>query len=863
MLAGLTGAGGVLAAGIWIAVERRRRRQHRTRRPGRVIGISAERATTEVERTVRAVGSVTVATVGWMDEVLHRTAAAHTAAGLAVPRLAAVGLGGDLVVRWVDPADPVGPWTGTPQEWHLDPKVPLEQVGPHLPDQPAPYPALVTTGTGPDGTIWLINLEDQVTVLIGDPDAGRDLARYWAAEIACNAWSGQVHLDCVGLATEVAAMNPDRVHAHPTLPSAHAVDPGDPLTQVLAEAVATVHRSRQVRQDVVTARITGAGDDAWPSRIVLLEDPQTSNRHRPCPHPACGGRPDRHARFPFGSDVRRGGGLRWDVPRVGGRDRLAGRRACRTRLRDRAGRWDRPDPGRLDRAGSPRRRGPARRRRQRRGRRPPSPRRRQHRAPPTSPDPEAPLAQTSWRTWAGQDGSVRVEHTQARPRTTPLDPAALPLVDGPRLVPDAGRQHPTEPARQASTAGTGASPEIPVEAAIPTSEGQAAQSLLPASDEEYLAVAATTREDLQALAPQVAAPVAAAISRADPGLDVDLAAWHSPDCPLPRLTLLGPVGARTRGKAVTKRKPYWTEVLAFLALRRHGATPAELADAFGLTNAKAREYVRIVRDWLGTNPRTGTLHLPHAQDAPSAITRGIGVYEVADVLVDVDLFRRLRLRAQARGPEGIEDLVAALRLVQGRPFDRLREGGWSWLTDGDRLDHHMVSAVVDVAHLVTAHALQVGDLSLARWATEAAVLAAPYEEIPKLDLAAIAQAEGRPERAASILRDEVTDRCDSDDGAPDDLPARSSEILAVTNWPPRQAYRREPVSDLGQVNRSPDPAPYESGGSASRRDRVVAVFPPPAKPSSMRQGGACNGDAVFPGDLAHATSAVLRTLICP
>ena len=57
---------------------------------------------------------MSVATVGWMDEVLRRTAAAHTAAGLAVPRLAAVGLGGDLVVRWVDPADPVGPWTGTP-----------------------------------------------------------------------------------------------------------------------------------------------------------------------------------------------------------------------------------------------------------------------------------------------------------------------------------------------------------------------------------------------------------------------------------------------------------------------------------------------------------------------------------------------------------------------------------------------------------------------------------------------------------------------------------------------------------------------------------------------------------------------------
>jgi hypothetical protein len=51
-----------------------------------------------------------------------------------------------------------------------------------------------------------------------------------------------------------------------------------------------------------------------------------------------------------------------------------------------------------------------------------------------------------------------------------------------------------------------------------------------------------------------------------------------------------------------------------------------------------------------------------------------------------------------------------------------------------------------------------------------------------LDLAAIAQAESRPGLAASVLRDEVTDRCDSDDGAPDALPARTSEILQTTNW---------------------------------------------------------------------------------
>ena len=221
-----------------------------------------------------------------------------------------------------------------------------------------------------------------------------------------------------------------------------------------------------------------------------------------------------------------------------------------------------------------------------------------------------------------------------------------------------------------------------------------------------------------------------AVTDADPTLDDDLAMWWSHDCPLPRLTLLGPVAARTRGTPVTKRKPYYTEMLAYLATRAHGATPEELADAFSITPAKARDYVRIVRDWLGTNPRTGQPHLPDARKAPAAIARGVGVYQVLDLLVDADLFRRLRVRGESRGPDGVEDLREALRLVQGPPFDRLRDGGWSFLSEGDRLDQHMICAIVDVAHLVTTYSLQAGDTRQARLAAETAALAAPDEEIP-------------------------------------------------------------------------------------------------------------------------------------
>jgi hypothetical protein len=121
--------------------------------------------------------------------------------------------------------------------------------------------------------------------------------------------------------------------------------------------------------------------------------------------------------------------------------------------------------------------------------------------------------------------------------------------------------------------------------------------------------------------------------------------------------------------------------------------------------------------------------------------------------------------------------------VTGQPFDKLRPGGWTWLYEGDRLDHHLVCAIVDVAHLVTTHALAEGDLKTAREATKIATAAAPYEEIPRLDLAAIAAAAGHRQEAARILRDEVCNR--SDDGNPPlELSERTEQILTAHDWLP-------------------------------------------------------------------------------
>ncbi|WP_154402131.1 LysM peptidoglycan-binding domain-containing protein [Ornithinimicrobium cavernae] len=340
-----------------------------------------------------------------------------------------------------------------------------------------------------------------------------------------------------------------------------------------------------------------------------------------------------------------------------------------------------------------------------------------------------------WRTWVDEAGALRREHTLAR-------------------HPEGGEEGLEE-----------------------------THSLLPDDEDSYLVSAATTAEDLDALAPRVSAEVARQVVDADPTLDEDLAAWWDEDSRLPRLRLLGAVGARTRGKPLVDRKPYFTELLAYLALRPEGATVEETAEAFGINAGKCRDYIGRCREWLGTNPRTGEPHLPHASKAPAAAVRGVNVYQVLDVLVDIDLFKRLRARAEARGgTDGIADLREALRLVRGRPFTQLRPGGWGWLFEGDRIDHHMVCAVVDVAHLVAVHDLRAGAFQSARLAAETAALAAPEEEIPTLDLAAVASAEGHHAEAVRLLRSDVCNRVDDEDSVPGELPERTQEILRRHRW---------------------------------------------------------------------------------
>jgi len=226
---------------------------------------------------------------------------------------------------------------------------------------------------------------------------------------------------------------------------------------------------------------------------------------------------------------------------------------------------------------------------------------------------------------------------------------------------------------------------------------------------------------------------------------------------------------------------YYTEIVAFLATREHGAQSEQLADAFNLQVATGRRAVNVARDWLGVNPRTGQMHRPDARRSKSSYARGVAVYEIEDLLVDADLFKRLHLRGQARGgDEGIADLQAVLSLVRGEPFTQRREGGYEWLVDTP-LQHYRVAGITTVAHTVADWALERGELNRAESAALTALLAAPYEEVPRLDLAAVMQARGSKEIAERYLRDEVCNR-DDDGAGPPELSERTLQILRRRQW---------------------------------------------------------------------------------
>jgi nucleoid-associated protein YgaU len=170
-----------------------------------------------------------------------------------------------------------------------------------------------------------------------------------------------------------------------------------------------------------------------------------------------------------------------------------------------------------------------------------------------------------------------------------------------------------------------------------------------------------------------------------------------------------------------------TELIAFLAFNP-GSRGSDISKALWPSRepnlATRRSAVSRARRWLGTDP-DGYEYLPRywsADDGGQADLESAG-YRLRGVTTDWHTFCDLVGSDLTQTPT--PDLLAALDLVRGRPFEGvpLRKYGWA-----EQLMHTMSSGVVDVSHEVARRALLAGDVAMARHASQVGRLADPVDE---------------------------------------------------------------------------------------------------------------------------------------
>ena len=244
-----------------------------------------------------------------------------------------------------------------------------------------------------------------------------------------------------------------------------------------------------------------------------------------------------------------------------------------------------------------------------------------------------------------------------------------------------------------------------------------------------------------------------------------------------RLMLYGAVNAHASGKvapAITKRKPYFVEMLAYLVLHPKGATGAAVADAFAVAPSRARTDLGTRR--LAGHEPPNPAGIPHKRTSHRRSRRPECGLTKSRTCSATSMFRRLRTRGQARALTGRrpEDRDQPRT---GVPFSNLRDKGWSWLLDTERLHETIGHAIVDTAHIVVVDAMAKGNLG--GEAAETACTAAPHDDICRRPRK-VAVAEGHGEAADQMLNDNVFNR--TDDYLPPIIPEADGRCVGKEGW---------------------------------------------------------------------------------
>ncbi|GGC14504.1 LysM peptidoglycan-binding domain-containing protein [Cellulomonas carbonis] len=199
-----------------------------------------------------------------------------------------------------------------------------------------------------------------------------------------------------------------------------------------------------------------------------------------------------------------------------------------------------------------------------------------------------------------------------------------------------------------------------------------------------------------------------------------------------RIGVLGPItiDGLPGGAGVLSRRS--TELLVYLALRGR-ATGPELDEAlwYGARVDKQTRNSLVYR----TRQRVGAEVLP--------VVGADGIYRLGDsVTSDWAAFQRHARRGLSAGVDRVDNLRAAMDLVRDRPLLGVRDSDYTW---AEHDIQHMISAVADVAHVLSRLLLEGGD---ARAALEVATKGLAVDQSSELLLSDALE--------AAILTDDAT-----------------------------------------------------------------------------------------------------------
>ncbi|WP_298456610.1 LysM peptidoglycan-binding domain-containing protein [uncultured Cellulomonas sp.] len=226
------------------------------------------------------------------------------------------------------------------------------------------------------------------------------------------------------------------------------------------------------------------------------------------------------------------------------------------------------------------------------------------------------------------------------------------------------------------------------------------------------------------------------ITRARAAMSEPASAPHKSASTMPTIgiTVLGPIeihglpdGARPLGRRSI-------ELLVFLALRGK-ATGPELEEVLW----RGRRVENQTRNSLlyRTRQRVSAKVLaPMDSDGTYRLGTSVGC--------DWTEFQHLARAGYAAGPDGLEDLQAAMRLVRGRPFSGVTGVEYAW---AEHDTQEMVAAIVDAAHVLSAGLLAAGDYQGALSAATHGLLAEPCSEHLYDDAIRAARCRGDVEEA--------------------------------------------------------------------------------------------------------------------